>query len=75
MADNGRTVDSLSKETAESPVKERREFFRRAALIGLPIALASVRAQTVWAQQQGPSCALSIGTSGCAQRNGIATGS
>ena len=68
MADNRPSQDGLSK-----PAEERRDFLKRAALIGLPVALATVRPRTTWAQtyQDGPngSCALSIGTSGCAQRN------
>jgi hypothetical protein len=53
-------------------VAERRAFLRRTALMGLPAVLASVRARTVWAQDgENKSCAASLGTSGCAERNGL----
>lgn len=74
MADNRRSEESLSSSVPshESAVSERREFFKRAALIGLPVVLASVHARTAWANQvNGPSCGNSLGPSGCANRNGI----
>jgi len=61
-----------ASETA-TRVAERRAFLRRTALMGLPAVLASVRARTVWAQDdENKSCAASLGSSGCAERNGLA---
>jgi hypothetical protein len=75
MADNGLPDPALFAQVGEvaasGSVAERRAFLRRAAMIGLPALLVSVRARTAWAQAQGPSCAASLGTSGCAQRNGL----
>jgi len=68
MADNGRSHDGLSGSAPEARVNERREFLRRATLLGLPLALVTVRPPTVWAQTTAtPSanCALSLGPSGC----------
>lgn len=76
MADNGLSSDGLSPDEAASPTEaaqrsERRAFLRKAALVGLPVALATVNARTVWAQAQGPSCAQSNSPSGCASINGV----
>jgi hypothetical protein len=49
MADKGLPDQVLSDEQ-ESIASERRAFLRRAALAGLPVLLASVRARTAWAQ-------------------------
>jgi hypothetical protein len=38
---------------------ERRAFIRRAALVGLPLILATVKPRTVWARQSA-SCAASL---------------
>lgn len=69
MPDNGLPTGGLLAEAGKQPVTERREFFKRAAAIGLPAVLATVRAKTAWAQEDQGSCALSLGTSGCAARN------
>jgi len=59
-----------SEEQVSGPVSERRAFLRRTAMVGLPVLLASVRARTAWAQEpNGPSCAESLGASGCFERN------
>jgi len=75
MADNGPSNERLSPSGEDSPVRDRREFFKRAALVGLPVALATVRAQTAWGQTTNPndtvSCRASLGTSGCKARNGL----
>ena len=42
---------------------ERRAFLRRAAIAGLPVLLASVRARTVWAQDSGGSLTASANPS------------
>ena len=49
MVDKGLPDQALS-EKRESIASERRAFLRRAALAGLPVLLASVRARTAWAQ-------------------------
>jgi hypothetical protein len=54
MADKGLPDQVLSDER-ESIASERRAFLRRAALAGLPVLLASVRARTVWAQDANGS--------------------
>ena len=82
MADNGPSKDDLPL-TDVSVAKQRRAFLKRALLAGLPVALATVRPRTVWAAPQDPtkpgntindpnsSCSGSLGSSGCAARNGI----
>jgi hypothetical protein len=51
--------------------KERRDFLRRATLIGVPVIMATVRPRSLWGQTQTPvpketqSCIASAGTSGC----------
>jgi hypothetical protein len=83
MADNGPSNGDLPL-TDVSVVKQRRDFLKRMLLAGLPVALASVRPRTVWAQTpQDPtkpgntltdpysSCSGSLGSSGCAARKGI----
>jgi hypothetical protein len=73
MSDNGLPGEGLFAPVEKTPVTERREFFKRAAAIGLPVALATVRANTAWGQEPDPtgSCAMSLGSSGCAARRGI----
>jgi hypothetical protein len=82
MADNGPSKDDLPL-TDVSVSKQRRAFLKRALLVGLPVALATVRPRTTWAGPQDPhvpgntindansSCSGSLGTSGCAARKGI----
>ena len=44
---------------------ERRDFLKRAALVGLPVILATVSSRTVWAQGgQGGSAGASVAPSG-----------
>jgi len=72
MADNGLSKDGFHPQDEQSRVTERRAFFKRAAAIGLPVALATVRANTAWAQTNDTaSCRASLGTSGCAARNNL----
>jgi hypothetical protein len=54
MVDKGLPEQALSDEQ-ESIASERRAFLRRAALAGLPVLLASVRARTAWAQETAGS--------------------
>ena len=71
MADNTlpeRDLPASSSTIEDVKDDERRKFLRRAALAGLPIVLATVRGRTVFAGQAGPSCAASMGVSGCATR-------
>jgi hypothetical protein len=83
MADNGPSNGDLPL-TDVSVSKERRAFLKRALLAGIPVALATVRPRTTWAQTaQDPtkpgntltdpesSCSGSLGSSGCAARKGI----
>lgn len=76
MADNGPMKDGLSQEEGpasppESSMQQRRDFIRRAAMIGVPAVLATIRPRTAWAggvKQQvgsGQGCITSIGPSGC----------
>ena len=88
MADNGPSNGDLPL-TDVSVVNRRRAFLKRVALAGLPVALATVRPRTAWAQtgtvnphydphlpgnyvtDPEGSCSNSIGSSGCANRNGM----
>ena len=81
MADNGRSNGDLPL-TDVSVSKQRRAFLKRALLTGLPVALATVRPRTSWAQvdptkpgnpltDPDSSCSGSLGSSGCAARKGI----
>ena len=80
MADNGPSNGDLPL-TDVSVTRQRRDFLKRAFLAGLPVALATVRPHTAWAQdptQPGNpindpnySCSGSEGSSGCAKRKGI----
>lgn len=69
MAENGLPNDALPDLHEESAVKGRREFFKRAALVGVPLVLATVRAQNAWATGKPvkgqASCLASVTTSGC----------
>jgi hypothetical protein len=62
MVDKGLPEQALSDEQ-ESIASERRAFLRRAALAGLPVLLASVRARTAWAQETTGSTAGSANPS------------
>lgn len=75
MADNGLSKDGLSKDglslssDEEKRAAERRAFLKRAAIIGLPVALSTVHARTAWAQAMTRSCAMSRdGASACFNR-------
>lgn len=79
MEDNGPSNGDLPL-TDVSVAKQRRAFLKRAALIGLPVAFATVRPRTSWAVPLNPgnpqsdpkfSCSGSLGTSGCAARKGL----
>lgn len=75
MVDNGPLKEGLSTATPADRGQERRDFLRRASLIGLPVALATVRPRTVWAAANDtPSCHASIGTSGCENRPPLVVG-
>ncbi len=71
MAENGLPNDALPKPEQDSAVKGRRDFFKRAALVSVPVVLATVRAQNAWAGGWTPpvkgqaSCLASVSTSGC----------
>jgi hypothetical protein len=70
MADNGRSQESLSLMAESARTKERRDFLRKASLIGIPVVLATVRPRSLWAQipTEPQSCSGSAGTSGCDAR-------
>lgn len=76
MADNGRMKDGLSEDSAplsaeDLKVQERRRFLRRAAMIGLPVVVATVRPRTAWATPTGSTggCIQSTHASGCWDTN------
>lgn len=78
MADNGLVKDGLGSADAaaseQAKAGERRAFLRRAALAGLPVVLATVQAQTVWAtttKGSNGACAKSRLTSSSAFKNCI----
>lgn len=64
MADNSLPNDNLP-ETATTPavpgdsapveVNERRAFLRRAAMIGIPVVIASIPSRNAWAQPKKPA--------------------
>jgi hypothetical protein len=61
MADNNLPNDHLpaaSLAAGESPAAERRAFLRRAALVGIPVLIATVPGRTVWARQGDAAQAL-----------------
>lgn len=63
MADNSLPLENLSDRGAQSAaaqdhqdqpaasLAERRAFLRRAALIGIPVVVASIPSRSAWAQQ------------------------
>jgi len=50
MSDTPTHDDSAQASTLENEGQTRRAFVRRAALIGLPVVLASIPSRTVWAK-------------------------
>jgi hypothetical protein len=63
MADKSLPDRDLPEQPAVPATKlddERRAFLRRAALVGLPVVLATVRGRTVFAGGQSASCAGSF---------------
>lgn len=60
MADNNLPERAALGLSEDELARERREFFRRAALVGLPVVLATVKSRTVWAQGTGASSATSL---------------
>jgi hypothetical protein len=44
-----RSTDVTPRETLSSSAAERRTFLRRAALIGIPVVIATVPGRTAWA--------------------------
>lgn len=82
MADNGPMKDGLSQQEGpasshDSMMQQRREFIRKATLIGVPAILATVRPRTAWATvtQTGSTkaCIQSVHASGC-NPNGLGFG-
>lgn len=72
MADNGPMKDGLSQNNGpasppDSAMQQRRDFIKRAAMIGLPAVLATVRPRTAWAQAKTSTqaCIESVHASGC----------
>ncbi|MCC7009089.1 MAG: hypothetical protein IT184_09755 [Acidobacteria bacterium] len=62
MAENSLPEETSNAVESERAEAERRAFLRKAALVGLPVVLATVRPRAVWAggQHGGGSCAASI---------------
>ena len=62
MADKSLPHESLQGDTGEpasrpysQDVSERRAFLRKAAMIGVPVVLASIPSRTTWAQPRRPA--------------------
>lgn len=71
MADNIHDNEGFPAEGAASDqaqMRERRAFLKRAAMIGIPVAVATVHSRTAWAQTKTASCKASKGPSGCNNR-------
>lgn len=51
MADLTPTDPKPRRETLSSAAADRRSFLRRAALVGIPVVIATVPSRTVWAGQ------------------------
>jgi hypothetical protein len=64
MADNGHVQPPTSEVEAPRIDGDRRAFFKRSAMIGIPLVVATVRPRTAWAQMT-QSCAGSTHASGC----------
>ena len=62
MADQLPT-ESTPKVSDSLEAAERRDFLKRAALVGLPVILATVFSRTVWAQGQTGSAGGSVAPS------------
>jgi hypothetical protein len=53
MADDLKPIDSApQRESLSSSAADRRSFLRRAALVGIPVVIASIPSRTVWAGPQ-----------------------
>jgi hypothetical protein len=64
MADQLPTETTL-KASDSLEAAERRDFLKRAALVGLPVVLATVSSRTVWARSaQAGSAGASVAPSG-----------
>ena len=50
MSDRTTPTDSTEALVPDGPGQTRREFVRRAALIGVPVVLATIPSRTVWAR-------------------------
>jgi hypothetical protein len=50
MSDRTTPTDSTEALVPDGPGQTRREFVRRAALIGVPVVLATIPSRTVWAK-------------------------
>jgi hypothetical protein len=73
MADNPLESEALLK-TEDTVVSDRRAFFKRSAMVGIPVILATVRPRTAWAGGSTTTawsttnhrgCKFSTGASGC----------
>jgi hypothetical protein len=49
MSDRATPTDSTDATTPDGSGQTRRAFVRRAALIGIPVVLATIPSRTVWA--------------------------
>jgi hypothetical protein len=55
MSDTPTHDDSTDARAPDGPAQSRREFVRRAALISLPVVLATIPSRTVWAGPRRPT--------------------
>jgi hypothetical protein len=55
MSDRTTPTDSTEAMAPDGPGQTRREFVRRAALIGVPVVLATIPSRTVWAKPRPPA--------------------
>lgn len=67
---DGLSEDSAPASAGDLKAQERRHFLRRAAMIGLPVVVATVRPRTAWATPASTGgCIQSTHASGCWDTN------
>jgi hypothetical protein len=52
---NSRSQEGSARGAADRALQSRRAFVQRAALIGLPVVLATIPSRTVWARPRPPA--------------------
>ncbi|HJY33916.1 MAG TPA: hypothetical protein VJ260_03645 [Vicinamibacterales bacterium] len=66
-------TDSTEATAPDGPGQTRREFVRRAALIGVPVVLATIPSRTVWARPR-PAAGKTGGADGAATLDALSSG-